>query len=289
MDEQSSGESPGSQGVERGGLAPSSAENGLAGDEPVSGSPPPVEGLRKRLWKWLTGTPMRKAFSAFGAVLLAVVSGAAGAVASGLFAGSHQATPKATQSARPFVKEQSLTISKKSTNYRLFGAVYSSLRYDETVSSITLTIYSHGVCIGTQLSFGYGLRDHLVLHANNKTSVGVVGETGNAKGYVMTATGTWSGQCGDSDLSLGFAPSGLTVTKSTTTWITLDIPHRITIVGRKSPKISDILNPVSQGIQGVREVRVTMGITLASGAKSSACANWRPATNQSTACAPGTT
>jgi hypothetical protein len=287
--EQSSEESQGSQGAERGGPARSSAENGLAGDEPVSSSSPPAEGLRRRLWKWLTGTPMRKAFSAFGAVLLAVVSGAAGAVASGLFSGSQQATPKATQSARPFVKEQNLTISRKSAHYRIFSAVYSSLGHDEAVNSITLTIHSHGVCTGTQLSYGYGLKDNLVLHAKNQASIGVVGETGNAKGYDMTATGTWSGYCGDSDLSLGFTPSGLTVTKSATTWITLDIPRRITTVGHRSPKVSDILNPISQGIQGAREVRVTMGITLASGAKFSACANWQPATSLSTACTPRTT
>lgn len=58
----------------------------------------PAKRRAHRFWKWLTGTPRRKAFSGLGAILLAAVSGVAGTAASGMFTGSGPVKPIVTQS-----------------------------------------------------------------------------------------------------------------------------------------------------------------------------------------------
>jgi hypothetical protein len=99
MGEQPSGETKGSDGAGQGDPAGSSPVSGSADDHPATAGSPPAKGLRRSVWKQLTGSPMRKVASAVGALILAAVSGVAGAAASGLFAGSQSATPTSTPSA----------------------------------------------------------------------------------------------------------------------------------------------------------------------------------------------
>ena len=65
--------SPSSETQRSGDLA---ADDRRSADKPVAGK----SRLRK-VWKWFTGTPSRKALSAFSALLLAAISGIVGTVA----------------------------------------------------------------------------------------------------------------------------------------------------------------------------------------------------------------
>jgi hypothetical protein len=81
-----------SRGAARDNSADTKAQHSQAGDDAANPRPPDPAaakpGRRRRLWKWLTGSPSRKALSALGAVVLAAVTGVAGAVAGGIFSGN---------------------------------------------------------------------------------------------------------------------------------------------------------------------------------------------------------
>jgi hypothetical protein len=71
---------------------------GLAADDrsPKEKSAADKSRLRK-IWKWLTGTPSRKAISVLSAVLLAAISGIVGTVAGGVLGGGSSEIVDATQ------------------------------------------------------------------------------------------------------------------------------------------------------------------------------------------------
>jgi hypothetical protein len=81
--------SPPSETQRSGDLA---ADDRRSADKPVAGK----SRLRK-VWKWLTGTPSRKAVSALSALLLAAISGIVGTVAGGLLGDGSNGSLDATQ------------------------------------------------------------------------------------------------------------------------------------------------------------------------------------------------
>jgi hypothetical protein len=68
------------------------ADDRRSADKPVAGK----SRLRK-VWRWFTGTPSRKALSAFSALLLAAISGIVGTVAGGILGNGSNGTVDATQ------------------------------------------------------------------------------------------------------------------------------------------------------------------------------------------------
>jgi hypothetical protein len=81
--------SPPSETRSAGGLA--------AGDRGTAEKPIADKSRLRKMWKWLTGTPSRKALSALSAVLLAAISGVVGTVAGGVLGEGSNGTVDATQ------------------------------------------------------------------------------------------------------------------------------------------------------------------------------------------------
>ena len=92
--------SVGSSSAEAASLPLSEARNaqGLAADVRGFAEKPVADKSHlRKMWKWLTGTPSRKALSVLAAVLLAAISGIVGTVAGGVLGDDSNGTVDATQ------------------------------------------------------------------------------------------------------------------------------------------------------------------------------------------------
>jgi hypothetical protein len=88
------------------------------GDSPASHQPPASHRL-SRLWKWLTGSPSRKAVSAAGAILLAAISGIVGSAASGWFSSGSSNSNNNNTASSNYLTIKSVSFSVDNGNVEL--------------------------------------------------------------------------------------------------------------------------------------------------------------------------